>query len=93
MIIIIIIFIVFSILYITRSKIELLKSHKLYKRLDENENIQIFDNKGLIAIIYKKKPVKLLRQLSINKINEIKTISENYENEIIILKNKKYASD
>lgn len=89
MIIIIVIFLVFSILYITRRKIELLKSHKLYKKLDENENIQIFDDKGLIAIIYKKKSVKLLRQLSINKINEIRTISENYENEIIALKNKK----
>ena len=86
MITIAIIFIVFIILYTIRERIESSKSHKLYKIIDKWGAIQILDNKGLVAILYKDRTVDWIRDVSIYKIDRIKLISDRFEEEYANLK-------
>ena len=85
MILIIIISIVFVILYIIKREFEASKSHELYKLLDKYGSIQIFDNKGLVAILYKDRTIDWMRSVSIYKMSRIKLMSDRFEEEIIKL--------
>lgn len=57
------------------------KSHEIYKLLDSYGAIQVLDNQGLIAILYRDRTVDWQRQTSLFKMIKIKEISDHFEEE------------
>ena len=77
--------------YVDRSK-----SHEIYKLLDNYGAIQILDNQGLIAILYKDRTIDWMRSTSLFKMTKIKEISDHFEDEYQILEdetNNKISKD
>ena len=77
--------------YVDRSK-----SHEIYKLLDNYGAIQILDNQGLIAILYRDRTIDWQRQTSLFKMIKIKEISDHFEEEYQMLEdeaNNKISKD
>ena len=68
------------------SKRDYERSQELYKLLDKNSNIRVFDNNGLIAILYKNKTIDWIRPVNHYKTSEIKLISDRFEEEVLKIK-------
>ena len=68
------------------SKRDYERSQELYKLLDKNSNIRVFDNNGLIAILYKNKTIDWIRPVNLYKTSEIKLISDRFEEEVLKIK-------
>lgn len=62
------------------------KSHEIYKLLDNYGAIQILDNQGLIAILYRDRTIDWMRSTSLFKMMKIKEISDHFEEEYDKLK-------
>lgn len=67
------------------------KSHEIYKLLDNYGAIQILDNQGLIAILYRDRTIDWQRQTSLFKMIKIKEISDHFENEYQLLENEAHC--
>ena len=67
------------------------KSHEIYKLLDNYGAIQILDNQGLIAILYRDRTIDWQRQTSLFKIIKIKEISDHFEDEYQLLENEAHC--
>lgn len=64
------------------------KKHEIYKLLDNYGAIQILDNQGLIAILYRDRTVDWQRQTSLFKMIRIKEISDHFEDEYQLLEDE-----
>lgn len=64
------------------------KTHEIYKLLDKHGAILVFDNKGLIAVLYRGGTIDWMRSTSLFKMIKIKEISDNFEEEYELLKNE-----
>jgi len=64
------------------------ESNKIYKLLDNYGAIQILDNQGLIAILYKDRTIDWVKEISLFKIMKIKEISDNFEKEYQLLEDE-----
>jgi len=69
------------------------RSQELYKLLDKDSNIRVFDNNGLIAVLSKDRNIEQIRPVNFYKISEIKLISDRFEEEVLKIKNLNYASN
>lgn len=84
--IIYIILIILSALISFRYYIEESKKYEIYKHLDKYGAIQVFDNGGLIAIVYKDRTIDWMRETSFLKMIKIKEVSDFFEYEYEKLK-------
>jgi len=64
------------------------ESNKIYKLLDNYGAIQILDNQGLIAILYKDRTIDWIKEISLFKMIKIKEVSDHFEKEYEKLKNE-----
>lgn len=64
------------------------KSHEIYKLLDNYGAIQILDNQGLIAILYRDRTIDWMRSTSLFKMMKIKEISDHFEEEYQLLEDE-----
>ena len=87
-----IIIIIFSALIAFRYYIDKSKKHEIYKSLDKYGAINIFDQEGLIAIIYKDRTIDWMRQTSLFKMLKIKEVSDFFEYEYEKLKDEEGKS-
>jgi len=62
------------------------RSQELYKLSDKNDNIRVFDNNGLIAILSNDRNIEWIRPVNLYKTFEIKLISDRFEEEILKIK-------
>ena len=62
------------------------RSQELYKLSDKDDNIRVFDNNGLIAILSNDRNIEWIRPVNLYKISEIKLISDRFEEEILKIK-------
>lgn len=77
---IIVIFIsILVLLVLFRLGVENLKTHELNFILDKYGSIQVFDNQGLVAILYRNRAVEWHRSTSFFKMVKIKEISDNFD--------------
>lgn len=84
--IIYIILIILSALISFRYYVEKSKKYEIYKHLDKYGAIQIFDNSGLIAIVYKDRTIDWMKETSFFKMIKIKEVSDFFEYEYEKLK-------
>ena len=84
--IIYVILIIFSALISLRYYVEKSKKYEIHKHLDKYGAIQIFDNGGLIAIVYKDRTIDWMRETSFLKMIKIKEVSDFFEYEYEKLK-------
>lgn len=84
--IIYIILIILSALISFRYYVEKSKKYEIYKHLDKYGAIQVFDNGGLIAIVYKDRTIDWMRETSFLKMIKIKEVSDFFEYEYEKLK-------
>ena len=62
------------------------RSQELYKLSDKDDNIRVFDNNGLIAILSNDRNIEWIRPVNLYKTFEIKLISDRFEEEILKIK-------
>ena len=62
------------------------RSQELYKLSDKDDNIRVFDNNGLIAILSNDRNIEWIRPVNLYKTSEIKLISDRFEEEILKIK-------
>ena len=86
--IIYIITIIIAVLIAFRYYVDKSKSHEVYKLLDSYGAIQILDNQGLIAILYRDKTIDWQRNTSLFKMIKIKDISDHFEDEYQMLEDE-----
>ena len=67
------------------------KSHEIYKLLDNYGAIQILDNQGLIAILYRDRTIDWQRQTSLFKMIKIKEVSDHFEDEYQLLEDEAHC--
>jgi len=79
--IIYVIVVVIILLVAFRYYVDKSKSHEIYKLPDSYGAIQILDNKGLIAILYRDRTIDWQRNTSLFKMIKIKEISDHFEDE------------
>lgn len=84
--IIYVILMIFSALISFRYYVEKSKKYEIYKHLDKYGAIQVFDNGGLIAIVYKDRTIDWVRETSFLKMIKIKEVSDFFEYEYEKLK-------
>ena len=87
-----IIIIIVSALITFRYYIDKSKKHEIYKSLDKYGAINIFDQEGLIAILYKDRTIDWMRQTSLFKMMKIKEVSDFFEYEYEKLKDEEGKS-
>ena len=83
-----IITIIIAVLIAFRYYVDKNKSHEIYKLLDSYGAIQILDNQGLIAILYRDKTIDWQRNTSLFKMIKIKDISDHFEDEYQMLEDE-----
>jgi hypothetical protein len=71
--------------------IEKCKSHEIYKLLDSYGAIQILDNTGLIAVLYRDRTIDWMRSTSLFKMIKIKEISDHFEEEYQALEDEAHC--
>ena len=86
--IIYIITIIIVVLIAFRYYVDKSKAHEVYKLLDSYGAIQVLDNQGLIAILYRDKTIDWQRGTSLFKMIKIKEISDHFESEYQILEDE-----
>lgn len=84
--IIYVILIILSALISFRYYVEKSKKYEIYKHLDKYGAIQVFDNGGLIAIVYKDRTIDWMKETSFLKMIKIKEVSDFFEYEYEKLK-------
>jgi hypothetical protein len=89
--IIYIIAIIIAALITFRYYVDKSKSHEIYKLLDNYGAIQVLDNQGLIAILYRDKTIDWQRQTSLFKMIKIKEISDHFEDEYQLLEDEAHC--
>lgn len=67
------------------------ESNKIYKLLDNYGAIQILDNQGLIAILYKDRTIDWIKEISLFKMIKIKEISDHFEEEYQLLEDEAHC--
>jgi len=72
---------IFAGLFIFKYYINKSKSHEVYKLLDKYGTIQILDNDGLVAIVYRNRTIDWMRSTSLFKMIKVKEISDHFEEE------------
>ena len=72
--------------YLDRSK-----SHEIYKVLDKYGSIQILDNQGLVAVLYRDRTIDWQRQTSLFKMIKVKEISDHFEDEYQLLEDEAHC--
>ena len=80
-IIYIIVFVVLSAI-LFRYRLEQTKTHELNLIPDSYGAIQVFDNEGLVAILYRDRTIDWQRSTSFFKMAKIKEISDRFEEEL-----------
>ncbi len=76
---IIVFILIITLLVLFRIGIENLKTHELNFILDKYGSIQVLDNEGLVAILYRNRAVEWHRPTSFFKMSKIKEISDNFD--------------
>ena len=86
-----IITIIIAVLIAFRYYVDKNKSHEIYKLLDSYGAIQILDNQGLIAILYRDRTIDWQRSTSLFKMIKIKEISDHFESEYQMLEDEAHG--